>query len=284
MENEAGQVYTEAAKLFTDNAEFSYLLRNLAKDECLHHELLATAQQWFQSNADTVLEPAYLTLDDNTKKKIKAHLIKFVREINRGTLTVDETLKHIIDIEFSEWNDLFAYVLGSMKDTTSNFIDVATKIQQHRRRIERFIENHPEHSHYLKSIQPLPTLWNENILIIESSDVIANMLYTILNEEGTVDRVATFDKALERIDHKFYSAIISNVDLPPISDEAQHNDGIELYKTALGKFPNIRKRFIFFTGNSDHISFFKKSGIKHLVKPTPIDKIRRAVVEAIEDS
>jgi CheY-like chemotaxis protein len=284
MEDESCRVYTEAAKLFIDHPEFCDLLTALAEDEQMHHDLLKAAQKWFVSSAEAVLEPAYITLDDNTKKKVKDPLIKFVRDINMGTLSVEDALRHIIKIEYSEWNDVFAYVLGSMKDTTSDFINVATKIQQHRRRIERFLESNPEHTHLLGDIKPLPTLWNENILIIEGSDIVANMLYTILNEEGTVDRVSTIDEAIERIDHKFYSAIISDVKLSTASEKSTNNSGIELYKTALKKFPNIRKRFIFFTDNVTHTSFFKKSGVKHLVKPTPIDEIRSAVIEAIENS
>jgi len=162
-----------------------------------------------------------------------------------------------------------------MKDTTDDFIDIATNIQQHRRRIERFIENNIEHAEFLKAIKPLPTLWNERILIIESSNVVANMLSTILNKEGSVEIVTDGDAALKKISHTFYAAIISAVDLPKLN-------GIELYKQALEKFPNIRKRFIFFTGNQDHVSFFKKSGVKYLIKPTPIGEIRGSVVSALE--
>ncbi|VAV83608.1 hypothetical protein MNBD_DELTA01-2119 [hydrothermal vent metagenome] len=277
MEDESGQIYDEAAKLFDDDIEFCKLLKGLAKDENQHHKLLLKAQQHFENSPDISLEPAYLSLDDKTKRKIKKPLIDFIRALHKGTISRDEALEHIVKIEYSEWNDLFAYILGAMKDTARDFVDVATHIQQHRRRIERFLEGNKELAWHLKKIKPLPTLWNEKILIIENSDVVANMLSTILNEEGSIDRVVDGDEALEKISHTFYAAIISNVDLPK-------RDGIELYKIALKKFPNIRHRFVFFTGNEEHISFFKKSGVKYLIKPTPIDKIRGAVISAIETS
>ncbi len=277
MEEESGQVYNEAAKLFKDDSEFCKLLNGLSKDENQHYRLLLKAQQHLESNAAISLEPAYMSLDDKTKKKIKKPLIDFIKAINKGKLSRAEVLEHIVKIEYSEWNDLFAYILGSMKDTTKDFIDIATNIQQHRRRIERFLENNIEHAEFLKAIKPLPTLWNERILIIESSDVVANMLSTILNKEGSIDIVTDGNTALKKISHTFYAAIISAVDLPKL-------DGIELYKQALKKFPDIRKRFIFFTSNKGHISFFKKCGVKYLIKPTPINEIRGSVISALETS
>ncbi len=275
MEDESGRTYDEAAGLFEDDIEFCNLLKGLAKDENQHKKLLMKARQYLENSQDISLEPTCLSLDDKTKRKIKKPLIDLIRAIHKGVLSRDETLEHIIKIEYSEWNELFAYILGSMKDTTSEFIDVATNIQRHRRRIERFLESNSEYAAYLKKIKPLPTLWNEKILIIENSDVVANMLSTILNEEGSIDRAVNGDEALDKISQTFYAAIISDVDIPK-------RDGIELYKTALKKFPNIRNRFVFFTGNDEHISFFKKSGVKYLIKPTPIDKIRDTVISAIE--
>jgi len=277
MEDDSGETYKEAAKLFTYDAEFNDLLIGLARDEECHHNLLMKAQNHFTSPGGPELESAYLSVDEETRKKIKKPLIDFVRALNRGGLTREETLGHIIRVEYSEWNDIFSYVLSSMKDATADFIDVATNIQQHRRRIERFLEGKPEYAHHLKKIQPLPTLWNENLLVVESNDVVANMLKSVLNKEGSVDLATTGDEALEKISHKFYAAIVSDVDLPQMS-------GIDLYKTALNKFPNIRARFIFFTGNDDHISFFKKSGVKYLIKPSPIADIRNTVINAITGS
>jgi len=276
MESESGQVYNEAAKLFEDDITFCKLLKGLAKDENQHQRLLMKAQEHLENSPDISLEPAYLSLDDKTRRKIKKPLMDFIRDIGKGGLSRDETLDYIIKIEYSEWNDLFAYILGSMKDTT-DFIDVATNIQHHRRRIERFLESDNKHTAHLEKIKPLPTLWNEKILIIENNDVVANMLFSILSEEGSIDRVVDGEEALEKIDHTFYAAIISDVAMAKLN-------GIELYKKALKKFPNIRNRFIFFTGDEEHISFFKKSGVKYLIKPTPIDEIRGAVVDAIETS
>lgn len=277
MEDESGNTYTDAAKLFPDDTEFCGLLKGLAEDENQHHKLLKKAQRSLENTTETPLDPAYLHLDEKTKKKIRKPLLKFIEAIKKGTLTREETLDHIIRIEYSEWNDLFSYVLGSMKDTSADFIDVATKIQQHRRRIERFLENHIEYAHQLKKIKPLPTLWNENLLIVEDNDTVASMLHVILNEEGSVEMVANGKDALQKISRKFYAAIISDVEMPNMN-------GLDLYRAAIKKFPDIRERFIFFTGNEKHVSFFKKSGVKYLIKPASIDEIRSAVINAIESN
>ena len=277
MEDESGQTYEKATDLFTDDDRFCELLNGLAKDEYQHKSLLKRAHSYIEGSPDITLEPSYLTLDDFTKAKIKRPLTDFIYAIDKGELSRDSALEYIIKIEYSEWNDLFAYILGSMKDTTEDFIDVATNIQQHRRRIERFLESNVAHASHLKEIKPLPTLWNEKILIIESSNVVADMLFTILGDEGTIDRAYNGDEAMEKISHTFYAAIVSAVDLPKLN-------GIGLYKAAIEKFPNIRNRFVFFTGNEEHTTFFKKSGVKYLIKPTPINEIRDAVVSAIEAS
>ncbi len=87
MEEKSGQTYNKAAKLFKDDSEFCKLLTGLSKDENQHYRLLLKAKQHLESTAAISLEPAYISLDDKTKKKINKPLIDFTRDIEKGKLS-----------------------------------------------------------------------------------------------------------------------------------------------------------------------------------------------------
>jgi two-component SAPR family response regulator len=60
-------------------------------------------------------------------------------------------------------------------------------------------------------------------------------------------------------------------------------NGIEFYNKAVERFPDIKKRFLFFTSSTEpeHISFFEKNGLSFLIKPSPIDILRKAVIDIL---
>ena len=57
-------------------------------------------------------------------------------------------------------------------------------------------------------------------------------------------------------------------------------DGIEFYRRAVKRYPNIQGRFLFFTGllDEERLSFFKENNLKYIVKPSPIGDIRKVVI------
>ena len=102
------------------------------------------------------------------------------------------------------------------------------------------------------------------------------MLVAILEEDDTIHSASNGKDALRKLDDEHYSAIVSDVDMPLMN-------GIEFYKKAVEKYPNIRDRFLFFTGSFDLevLDFFKQNKIKYLPKPSSITDIKKAVFEII---
>lgn len=65
-------------------------------------------------------------------------------------------------------------------------------------------------------------------------------------------------------------AIISDVDMPVMN-------GIEFYTHATTMDPTVGARFLFYTGSTDHIDFFKEYNVRYLTKPIPINQITKAL-------
>jgi len=277
IENESADIYKLAAKLFAEDKEFEELLNNLAADEENHHELIEKASDILKNTEESSLKTIHISVDKDTRDRLREPLVEFTRALEDKTmLSQDKTLGYIIDTEFSELNDLFAYIIDSLKDVSNEFITVATKIQQHRRRIERFLESNMKYEDHLKKIKELPSLWNERLLIVDDSEIVTTLFSAVLSREGQIDCARNGREALEKLNDNFYAAIISDIEMPVMN-------GLSFYKAALEKFPNIKDRFIFITGtdNQDDIRYLIENKIQHILKPAPINEIRSTVVKTI---
>ena len=118
--------------------------------------------------------------------------------------------------------------------------------------------------------------WEEKSGVGDEEPGIGEMLVAILEEDDTIHSASNGKDALRKLDDEHYSAIVSDVDMPLMN-------GIEFYKKAVEKYPNIRDRFLFFTGSFDLevLDFFKQNKIKYLPKPSSITDIKKAVFEII---
>lgn len=273
VEGLAGRVYEKAAERFKDDRDFSNLLKTLGKHEKDHHSYMLKALEL----ADGVKSPEQLIVIDETTKKLIINSFTAVEEkIDENTLTKENILECIITTEFSEWNESFLYVINTFKDRFSEFVPVAIDIHRHRVLIESFFENHPEYNEYRKKISSLPKLWKAEILIVDDDSMIADILKAILDNDGNIDHAADGEQGLERLRQKYYSVIITDIDMPKMN-------GIEFYRRATENFPNIKRRFIFFTGsmNNERMKFMKDNNAVLLTKPASIKDIRGAVLKIL---
>ncbi len=117
----------------------------------------------------------------------------------------------------------------------------------------------------------------ENILIVDDENIIINVLKICLAKDGNVESAANGEEALKKLDEKYYTVIIVDIDMPVMN-------GIEFYHKAIEKYPNVKRRFLFYTGHSaEHLSFFTINNLKYLPKPSQMKDIKKAVTQILSN-
>lgn len=272
-EEKASAVYYKAASILKGDAGLSRFLETLGAEERVHAEVMRKAA----GHAGTLSDmPAFVTLGDETVNKIGNYFSLCEARIDTRKLTGEDILDFIVATEYSEWNDLFVYVINSLKKTCKDFIPVAAIAQQHKRNIERFLSSRPEYCEHLERIRKISPVWEEKILVVDDEEIITELISAILEGEGAIEVARDGKDALEKLTGKYYAAIITDIDMPRMN-------GIEFYRNAIRLFGNIGDRFLFFTGGDtpEHTEFFRENKINYLFKPSQIQNIRGAVVNIL---
>ncbi len=276
IEQKSGDLYSAAAERFRDDDQFSGFLRSLAADEYWHHSVINSAADIVR-NSETAFKTAVI-LDDATRLKIEEALSLCRGKISSGDVTIVDVIDCIVSVEFSEWNDLFLYVLDTIKGHDAEFRSAVLKLRAHKEKIRTFVQSLPKDGKYADVIKKLPHVWNRNILVVDDEPAIANFLSALLEEEGVVQIAKNGRIALDKANEQYFDVILSDVKMPLMN-------GLEFYEKAAATIPDIGKRFVFFSGSSNeqHISFFEENGLRFLLKPAPIKDILRNVHEILMD-
>ena len=272
-EERAFKLYEKTAGIFLDDEEFAEFLLHLSREEKRHGELMKRASEVIGDRSDY---SSLVYIDDKMKQGIEDYFSLCEKKIDTKEIIKGDVIACIIATEFSEWNTLFLFVSNTLKHGHEEFNSTLPKIQHHMRRIEQFLESQTGFGEQLQKLKNLPKIWEEKILVVDDEPVIVDMLVAILEEDDTIHSASNGKDALRKLDDEHYSAIVSDADMPLMN-------GIEFYKKAVEKYPNIRDRFLFFTGSFDLevLDFFKQNKIKYLPKPSSITDIKKAVFEII---
>jgi CheY-like chemotaxis protein len=272
IEDRSHKAYERAAMQLKDDKEFADFLWHLAADEKVHYNFMCKAAELVKGTD----YPSVVSLNNEARQKVEDYFLLCEKRIEANKLTRENVIDCIISTEFSEWNNMFLYVVNTLKRSHREFIPAAVNMQQHKRYVERFLEARPEFSQFLKRIQLLSRVWQEKILVVEDDKILANLLAAILEDEGAVETAANGEEGLKKVGEKYFAAIVTDVDMPVM-------DGIEFYKKAIKLYPNIKGRFLFFTGLSveERLAFFRTNNLKYLMKPSPIADIKKAVINVI---
>ncbi len=275
IEGLAGSFYSRAAGFFEthgDNNELVMLLKRLSLDESAHLNIMKKAAAMLEETNVS----HEVTLDDQTRDRLKAICLEATGMLDRGATTEDALIDCIIESEYSEWNDIFLFVLSLLKGLRPEYIQAVSGIQQHKKRIERYVGERPHLRGKLEKIKSLKDLWNEKILVVDDDDMISELLKIILDDEGLVTIARDGNEALGLLENGYYALIVSDVDMPGLS-------GIDFYKKACVAYPNIKGRFLFFTGSADagRISFFRENSLRYILKPASVTAIKKAAAEIL---
>ena len=274
IEQTAHDFYRNSSVFFRNDPQFSTLLKQLSDDEKWHACVMHRADEFLKNNPG---QASFISLDAATKEKVEKPLREHKEMLIKGGLTKESTLGCIVETEFSEWNDIFVYVVTTMKNFSTESQHVASKINQHRREIERYVQSVPEGSKYGGNLKGLRPVWEEKILIVEDSEPIAELLEAVLAEKGGIERADNGEAGLRKVNSQYFDVIISDVNMPFMS-------GPEFYAQAALKDPGIGRRFIFFASapSEENIEFFAKNNLRYLTKPASIEDIKKAVDDTIQ--
>ncbi len=273
----AGKFYRDLAGAFPDDPGLSKLIRNLARDEEYHLNLMEQALGILHTSAKDASLTPLIEINDAMKKELSGKLKKYSERLIRAEVTKQDLVRFILDLERMEFNELFLYVIKTLKEHSNEFIKAIANIEQHKKSIERFVASNEEYNEVAKEIKKLPSVWNENLLVIDDSEITAELMKALLSGEGNVDVAENGHVALQKLSEKYYCAIVTDMRMPVM-------DGKEFYKHARGKFPGIGERIVFFTGagEEDNLEYFRQNNLRYLLKPASIDEIRGAVTDVID--
>lgn len=270
IESKACEVYSKAALYFAEDDDFSDFAMTLSAEEKEHHAVIRMAGELMERHGG---QDPFAYIDEEHRAHLMESFQALERSMEEMALTPEEFVRCVVDTEFSEWNDLFTYVVNALKRRFRAFVPVAVEIEHHRRSIERFLERRGGFDSSLAVIKSLPPLWVEKILVVDDEQKMEDLFSVFLSGEGTVECVSSGTEALERLERAYYAAIISDIDMPGM-------DGMELLKAAGQRYPGIEKRFIFFSGSlgPERVSFFEEKKIRYFAKPASIKEIKKAII------
>lgn len=275
VEQKAFDVYSGAVTFFEKDAKLSDFVFKLAEDEALHFHLMSSALSLLESISEEVRE--HIALDEEIKNRIVKPLIDCGEMMQNESLTKETLLKNMVEAEFSEWNHIFLYVLGRLKEHSPLFSFAASKIQVHQKRMEKFLEAQENTAELLMKIRKTPKVWDKKILIIDDEETLLNLLKAVLSDDYVVDTALDGIEGLKKIEKSYYDAVISDIDMPLM-------DGVELYKEVAKSKPQQAEVFAFATGyfTGERAMFAKDNGITLYEKPYTFDQIRDFIRQCVE--
>jgi len=247
----------------------------LGEDEAWHFHIMGSAEEYIRMHP--ALAPAQVLLDDDTQRMVETPFVENQKKLSSGLITKDSILSCIVTTEFSEWNDLFLYVVNSLKEDSREFQYVAARMQDHLKHILDFLETRPEEIPFLEKIRSLPQLWRETILIVEDSEPLMLMMERLFRRDFNTLTAENGKQGLEKIKGNYVDVIVSDIDMPEMN-------GIEFFEEAIKYDKDIGRRFLFFSGLivEEHKDFIDANQVPYLQKPASVADIRQKVVDILE--
>lgn len=276
VEEKAGAFYEDAAHYFEKDPALSRLLSHMAEDEAWHAHLIKQAADIVDKKG-VEFQPA-ICLDQAMKTAVENAFIENSQRLSSGSLTTNNVINCLIDTEFSEWNNIFIYIMQSFKKI-KEFKRAASPIQAHIWHVKAYIQSLPDNQHYLEKIRRLPAIWKEKLLVVDDQPEIATLLKALFGRDFDVACAENGAAALQHVNESYFDVIISDINMPVLN-------GLEFYKKATEFYPSIGRRFLFYSGGlpADISAFVNKHDVHYLTKPSSIRKIRDTVQGIVKES
>lgn len=274
VENLASDVYAEAAERFKADKPFTQFLKSLSEDEAWHYHLMGSAAGTVASSED--LPPLEIKIGEDTIERVEIPLKACLNKIRSHTIEKQDIIRCIVDTEFTEWNDIFIYVISMLQERSRAFQRIASTIQAHEEKIENFLDNLPASLLPQGYVQSLPKIWDHKYLLVDDDEPVRNIFHAFLSRGADVVTAENGKEALEKIRKSFFDIVISDIHMPVM-------DGLELFQLA-GEFdPEIKRRFVFFSGNvtSEVYALCSQNELPILEKPFKLSDLKSVIDQQI---
>lgn len=274
IEQRAAAFYRRTADICAErHPEKAEFFSKLARDEDRHAEILHRYREIAEREAHP---PSCIRIDDETRFRIQSALSACEADFSHNAFSLGTVLTCLIDLEFSELNDIFLYTITLLSDDESIAQDIAREIGEHRSAIEQFVLGVPDSTLISGRIASLRTPLELRMLVVDDLSPITDLLKAIFENSFLVDTAANGKEALQATCRHFYDVIISDIDMPVMN-------GIVFLEEAAKHDPTMNRRIIFFSGaiTQKAIDDLKERHILFLLKPSSIGDIEAAVQEVL---
>lgn len=265
IERGAAELYGAAARKFAADPAFSAFLQRLAEEEEWHRQLIGSL---LAGNGPEAGEEALITLDEETRANISGLLAAGMARLAAGEMGREAMLETIAATEFSEWNDIFLYVLHTLQGNGREYQAAVAEIERHKEQIAEFLAAEPGGGRYLGTVQMLPAVSGKRILIVEKHQALARLLRSIVATVGEVELVESGPEGLARLANEDFDVIVSDINMLAMSS-------LEFYAQVIGFNPEMKDRFVFFAGSPQET--LAAGDVTVLAGPAMISHLRRTV-------
>ena len=276
IETSAADLYEEAATAFLEDQDFSRFLALLSTEEREHINLLHQARGAISSKE---VKRACFYFDDHFRKKIEDPFIRARRLLKNGELTKAAMVDILAEAEFSEWNDLFLYILDALKVLDEDVQKAVSDIDQHRRHVQEYILSLPGGDSLIQRVRRRSRNGGKRALVVEDNNAVARMLEALVADDVEVIIASNGQEGLSHIRQGHFDLIVSTIEMPEMN-------GIEMYKQALTEEPSLHLRFIFFTNTEkpEYLNFIRDTKTLMLPKPSPVRLICEMMNEVLNST
>lgn len=267
VEAAAADAYGLAAAMFSEDEEFARLLLKLRDDELEHCEAAKRAAGLIEGGANL---PCILSLGRAEMEYIEDFLLFLKGRIKIGKISKEGLLHYIITIETKECNDFMSYIVNWLFREGHIDRNAEELVFGHRRLLEEYIETLNLDTLIQRLDSDFAPLRGKRLLVVSRDGLLEEGIKAIFSgEEVILESALDGKEALDRIGQRGYSAVMTDEDVPGIDRE--------IFSTAAGLNPELKKRLIIFTRTPASASVFHSSGLRLISKPAKVQEIRKAL-------
>jgi len=276
IEATAAGLYAEVAILFREDKSFSQFLSMMALEEKEHERFLHKASS---AVSETQIKKACFFVDEEFRRKIEAPFVRAWSLLKKDELTKAAMIDVVAEAEFSEWNELFLYVLDCFNAVGDEFQNAVSEVDEHRAHIQEYFSSLSDGESFIQKVRKLSQAGSKRVLIVEDNISVARMLEALAMDEVQVVIARDGEEGLAHIQGGHFDLIVSDVEMPKMN-------GVDMYKQAIEVDPSIKSRFIFFTGTEDpeHLSFVRSINTLMLPKPSPVKVICEMMNDVLDSA
>jgi len=274
IEEKAAEIYRRAAGMFAGDPSFVQFLNSLAEQEMQHSLMIRVA---FSGHDLIKQEEIVTTIDEETRQIVVCALDGVMQKLDAGVVSREEMAAMIADIEFYEWNSIFLYAMNVLKGNSPEYNSARHEIENHLKGIEDYLSTFPYGQHVLEKIRSLPSLGKLRVLVVEDDPALAFLIKNILIREAEVEIAFNGQEGLEQLERGAFDVIVADVEMPVMN-------GVDMYKEVVRRESRLKERFVFLTASHkpEIRNFFAEQNLPLLCKPSPIARIRQAVIGVSE--